>query len=163
MVVTFVGISGSGKSRLADQFKDQGFKHICPDDIRKELTGDISNQSFNGAVFTIAHTRLGDAVAADQDVIFDVTNLKAKDLNQVIKIVDGRTPITIYVMEDSANIECCKMRISMDLEKGKDRARTAEDAILLTQQARFLNMQKLLFEDRVYDEVADVISYGGLV
>ena len=41
-----IGISGSGKSRLYN-LNYQDYVKICPDDIRKELTGSISDQSKN--------------------------------------------------------------------------------------------------------------------
>lgn len=43
MLIITVGPSGSGKSTWAKTQED--FKIICPDKIRKQLTGDISDQS----------------------------------------------------------------------------------------------------------------------
>ena len=56
-VIIPIGISGSGKSRLYEKrYKD--YEIISPDLIRKELTGDISNQKRNKEVFQIALKRV---------------------------------------------------------------------------------------------------------
>jgi len=160
MVVTFVGISGSGKSKLAAQFESQGFIRICPDNIRKELTGDISNQTQNNRVFELAYQRLDEAVTSGKNTVFDVTNLKSRSLRDVAKKIHPENLI-IYVMEDSTNVECCKYRISRDLQKGIDRAKTADDVILQRQYNQFMNMRTILLENREFDDVATIISYGG--
>ncbi|MCR5120210.1 MAG: ATP-binding protein [Lachnospiraceae bacterium] len=42
-VIMLIGMSGSGKSTLANKIsRETGVAVICPDEIRKELYGDIS-------------------------------------------------------------------------------------------------------------------------
>ena len=144
MVATFVGISGSGKSRLAKQLVDGGYGIISPDLIRKELTGNTSDQSKNGLVFRMAHERLKEATKRGEDVVFDATNLRMSSLNDIAKIIGNTQELIIYMMMDSENPECCKARIEHDLKKGIDRAQTADDAILHRQYNSFMNMKSLL-------------------
>ncbi len=76
-VIMTIGIPGSGKSTFLEKIKDQFpiFGYICPDDIRKELTGDISDQSKNKEVWVLAYSRLEKMLAdnADITVLFDAT------------------------------------------------------------------------------------------
>ena len=69
-----IGISGSGKSRLYN-LNYQDYVKICPDDIRKELTGSISDQSKNKEVFELAQQRIDDCIANDKNVFYDATNI----------------------------------------------------------------------------------------
>jgi hypothetical protein len=52
-----IGISGSGKSTWINSLPKNQFKLVSPDLIRKELTGNISNQENNSKVFSIAYER----------------------------------------------------------------------------------------------------------
>src|SRR5690606_16036696 len=74
-----VGISGSGKSTWIKSQTDPNTIVISPDDIRRELTGNISDQTKNAEVFQIAHKRVADALNAGKNVIFDATNIKSRD------------------------------------------------------------------------------------
>lgn len=146
MIVTFVGISGSGKSRLCKQVAESKHWHVVsPDELRRKLTGNISDQSKNREVFELAHDELRKLAMYGEHVIFDATNLKKASLDSIVKIADETDQqLTIYVMMDSANIQLCKNRIELDLRKGIDRAGTAEMSILEKQHAAFENMLSIL-------------------
>lgn len=133
MIVTFVGISGSGKSRLSARFAKTGAKVINPDAIRKELTGDISDQSRNGEVFRIAHRRLDSHLKLhpDVDVVFDATNLRLESLKTLAEIAENNSQrLCVYILADSLSVDTCLMRIDRDLQKGKDRAATNKRDLL---------------------------------
>lgn len=75
-VTMLVGLPGSGKSTIARQLHNlYGATIVCPDTIRKELTGDENDQSRNTEVFRIAENRIYEAVAKREDVIYDATNV----------------------------------------------------------------------------------------
>ena len=90
LIIT-VGVPGSGKSTLAARIADgqadnpgdaeavratgQPFVIVSPDDIRKELTGDVTDQSRNGDVFKAAHQRALEHLRAGRTVVFDATNV----------------------------------------------------------------------------------------
>ena len=66
-----VGISGSGKTTFRNTLEN--YKCVSPDDIRKEITGDISNQEKNSEVWIRAYERLRTYLECGFDVIFDST------------------------------------------------------------------------------------------
>lgn len=76
-----VGGIASGKSSIAAIIKDGctnidtdnyiDIVHVCPDDIREELSGDAANQAVNAEAWKIAYERLEIAMVHRFDVIFD--------------------------------------------------------------------------------------------
>ena len=71
-----VGLPGSGKSTIARQLNDiYGTIIVSPDIIRKDLTGDMNNQSRNTAVFKIAENIIYESVFNKKDVVLDATNI----------------------------------------------------------------------------------------
>lgn len=70
-----VGISGSGKSTWINANRKSNTVVISPDEIRRELTGNISDQSKNNDVFVLAFKKAIDALNNGNDVIFDATNV----------------------------------------------------------------------------------------
>lgn len=82
-----VGVSGSGKSTKARELSENGgFKVVETDSIRKELTGNESDQSQNGKVFFVAKQRVRDHLRENRNVIFDATNLSIKDRREFVDI-----------------------------------------------------------------------------
>jgi len=140
LIVT-VGISGSGKSTLCKELVDAGYTRICPDDIRKELTGDISDQSQNGRVWKEAYARLHAALYRGEDVVFDSIGTTKKTRNELIKVAEeyGAECMT-YALMDSLSKAKCHDRVAADLDNRVDRSNTlVDDAILDRQHANFLN------------------------
>lgn len=125
MVTTLVvtmGIPASGKStyveRWSEQLIDNGLNPpiICPDDIRKELTGDASDQTRNHEVFELAHVRLALALADKQPVVFfDATNIKPFARDNLLTMAQDAGAYTILAVL-SANIDAAKAR-----NKARDR------------------------------------------
>ena len=74
-----VGVSGSGKSTHAAKIASPLHAVIVePDAIRKELTGNASDQSRNREVFQLAHSRAEAKLLAGINVVVDATNLDRK-------------------------------------------------------------------------------------
>ena len=73
--IILVGISGSGKSTWIKTLND--FVVVCPDEIRREVTGDISNQEKNDYVFHLVYERIFDALNSNRSVIYDATNISS--------------------------------------------------------------------------------------
>lgn len=118
-----VGISGSGKSTFGNKLENATV--ICPDDIRKELTGDISDQSKNAEVWRIAYDRLRKSLENGEDVYFSATTLTSKNLKALLDVVEYLKPeITIYAFEDSRNWKLCEKRVKEDLKNGVERSNT---------------------------------------
>lgn len=75
MLLITCGLPGAGKSTfVTKKAAEMGAVVICPDKIRKEITGDEADQSRNAEVFELAYKRLDSALSAGKDVIFDATN-----------------------------------------------------------------------------------------
>lgn len=118
-----IGISGSGKTTFGNKLENTTV--ICPDDIRKELTGDISDQSRNVEVWRIAYDRLRKSLENGEDVYFSATTLTSKNLKALLNVVEYLKPeITIYAFEDSRDWKLCEKRVKEDLKNGIERSNT---------------------------------------
>jgi predicted kinase len=124
------GISGSGKSRLRKALQDRlDVKVVCPDDIRRELFGDVSDQSDGKKVFDIARERVTALLTRGEVVFFDATNLhKAK--TRIEQWAQFSTADWMVVgLADSDDPDLCYSRIKDDLAAGTDRSKVPEEAV----------------------------------
>lgn len=121
-----IGISGSGKSYLGDKLsKVIDLTIICPDDERKLLTGDISNQSKNDEVFSNCYRKLNNSLAKNENVYFSATNLSKKDRKMLFKIAEKySTDVIALVLTLSKDFNLCLSRVKEDISKGIDRSNT---------------------------------------
>lgn len=75
---------GAGKSHLVRQMINEGMitweAVVSPDEMRKILTGDISDQSSNNAVFEICDRITSVRLKNGLDVFVDATNLRGRHL-----------------------------------------------------------------------------------
>jgi predicted kinase len=126
-----VGISSSGKSRWIKSLEGQGFVVISPDDIRRELTGNISDQSRNKEVFPLAFQRAVDTLNANKNVIFDATNVVSNLRKQMLDYMkqnvnnDFEAQAKIFDVDP----EISKERIRRDIENSVDRSNVPDEAI----------------------------------
>ena len=108
MLVVLVGPSYSGKSTVCEFFKryykmnELPMYVICPDDIRKELLGDASDQSNGKMIFETAYERVDKALNSSLNtVFFDATSLTPARRKPLIEIAKKhRTPCFAVVMPD---------------------------------------------------------------
>lgn len=85
-----VGISGSGKSTIAEEFsKTFNAEIFSSDTIRFELYGDENIQDNPQKVFQILHKRLKEALKKGKSVIYDATNLSMKRRVAFLKEIDS--------------------------------------------------------------------------
>lgn len=162
-----MGISGAGKSTIVAStvknstrlWPNTPVEIVCPDEIRKELTGSISDQSQNARVFQLAHSRTKQYLSEGTDVIFDATNTRAKARKELIAIARGVGSETeLIVLMDSANKAVCRQRVQADLDAGTDRSDTVcEDFIIDKQHNAF--MQNLpLIDSEDWDKIHKIAS-----
>lgn len=124
-----VGISGSGKSTYQKKHL-LNIKTICPDDLRKKLTGDCSNMSMNDDVWMIAYDELSTCTVKNKDVYFSSTNLSTKAIQRIFDTVYGYAKnknnihFKILLMKDSEDEELCRSRVKADLDNHIDRSNT---------------------------------------
>lgn len=112
-----VGIPGSGKSTYTNKIisETDNVKVISPDEIRGELTGDVSDQSRNADVWGLAHKRLHESLSSDCNVIFDSTAVDKKSRKNLIKI--GKK----YDAEIIALAFPVTFETAVERQKGRDR------------------------------------------
>ena len=151
-----MGISGSGKTSYTAGMEEDGFVRICPDDIRKEFTGDISDQSQNGRVWKEAYLRVREELAAGNRVIFDSTATRAKTRKELLTMgKEFDCFVALIVFNDSRDIELCRSRVAKDIEDGVDRSNTlVEDFILDRQHNQFMESLKVI-KTEGYDAIIE--------
>ena len=113
------GIPGSGKSSYIKKTFDDVFK-VSPDDIRREILGDVNNQSNGNIVFKSCFL-ITNLAAKSNNVVFDATNTTDKAVNAIIKNC-GDNFDEIIVIKIECEKELAFNRIQEDIKKGKDRA-----------------------------------------
>ena len=77
-MVMLIGLPGSGKSTIAEQYRAMGYNIHSSDAIREELSGDSSNQDINQLVFTTLHKRIKDDLKNGINCVYDATNISYK-------------------------------------------------------------------------------------
>lgn len=120
-----IGISGCGKTTFGNSLKKENsnLEIVCPDDIRKELTGDISDQSQNEKVWNICYSRIIHNLQDGKDVYLSATNLSKSGLKHLFKLAEkASAEIEIEAFEDSRDWELCYSRVKKDIDSGVDRS-----------------------------------------
>ena len=125
VVYIAVGPSGSGKSTyLNKNFKKEVI--VCPDEIRKELTKNISDQSKNKEVWEIAKERLLSTVSKFGEGVLDATNVDRYRRIQFMSAFNGTKKIALVFPVD---LEESIRRVKVDIESGVDRSNVPEKVI----------------------------------
>lgn len=140
LLVVPIGVSGSGKSflreKLIDSFPD--IKIVCPDDIRRDVTGDVSDQSKNPLVFNIVKKTISKYMGKGLLVFLDATNLYKPMKTK--REYEEFGEVMMVIMTDSNDIDLCYSRISNDLSSGVDRSKVTLE-VLQKQHEKFQNVK----------------------
>lgn len=143
-----IGISGSGKSHFAKTFcKVAQAIELNLDNFRKELSGDISDQTVSLKAVNKMNAEMVKYLAGGYNVMLSNTNLSAKNVNDVAKKFSFNDVI-LFFMEDSDDPQLCKDRITADLANGIDRPNVPDD-VVDDQYQRYVAMKNATFEDNV--------------
>lgn len=145
-----IGISGSGKSRLYN-LNYQDYVKICPDDIRKELTGSISDQSKNKEVFELAQKRIDDCIVNDKNVFYDATNINTEYRKKFVNKYKETNVRIVYVILP-ADVNISYQRIKNDLDNKVDRSKVSYQ-VLLRQYEMYKETLNSQFKDENVDEI----------
>ena len=158
-----IGISGSGKSTWINSLINKDtYTVVSPDEIRKELTGSIHDQSKNMEVFQLANKRMFEELRKETPVILDATNLNTEYRRKMLNEVLDKYPNTqIYYKLLNSNPIISKQRIAKDLEIGKDRSATP-DEIIDKQYDSYLQTIQDLKEEPISDFDTSINSYQQL-
>ena len=124
-VIMLIGISGSGKSTYIHQ---NGLKNVtvCPDDIRKELSGNISDQSMNDKVWKETSKRMLGILAQHGKVVLDATNVNKFLRIKFMSQFNGHRKVAVVFHTD---VEVAKNRVAVDIRDGKDRSNVPANVI----------------------------------
>ena len=83
-----IGLSASGKSTIAKELaEDCEAVIVSSDSIRKEICGNVSDQSKNEEVFKLFHKRIRKYLHEKRNVIADATNITMKSRRAIINNV----------------------------------------------------------------------------
>jgi len=126
-LVMLIGIPGSGKSTWISKVnKNNKYMVVSPDDIRRELTGDVSDQSQNAKVWFETKRRVKEALNNGQDVMLDAVMSSSKNRKDFI---EDLPPAQLKAKVFYVDPEVSKERISKDIESGKDRANVPPEIV----------------------------------
>jgi len=130
-----IAISGSGKSTYFKNKFLNDFPYVknylqdnninvfdiisCPDEIRKEILGDINDQSNGFLIWKTAKERLFEILSKYDYAIIDATNTNGKSRKQFLKNFKNYNLIGLVFKPD---IDICNERIQNDLNQKIDRS-----------------------------------------
>ena len=119
-IIVPIGISGSGKTRLYNmRYKDYAL--VSPDNIRKKLTGSISDQTKNRQVFEEVDRLVKELVDEGRSFFYDATNVNTEFRKKFVEQFRGTDIRIVYVILP-ADINTSFKRIKADLKNKVDRA-----------------------------------------
>ena len=124
-----IGISGSGKSTYLNKKFDKA-NIISPDEIRKRLTGNVSDQSRNKEVFEITFNEMIQCIKDTEYAVLDSTNVSTIVRKNTIEKAKAEIPnLKTVGLFFRANPEVSKKRIKKDIEANKDRSNVPPEVI----------------------------------
>lgn len=130
-LLMLVGISGSGKTSVAEDYRAMGYEVFSSDAIREELWGDAADQKNPAKVFEVLHTRIMKALQENKNSVYDATNLSAKRRESFLNLLNN------------SGIECfkeCCIVITPVVEcelRDSKRARSVGPAVIERQVRQF--------------------------
>lgn len=127
-IIIPIGISGSGKTRLY-RMRYRNYTLVSPDLIRKELTGNISDQSKNKEVFQEVDRRVDDLVKKGESFFYDATNVNTEFRKAFVNKYKDTDVKIIYVILP-ADVATSILRIKTDLKESVERAQVPIQALI---------------------------------
>lgn len=116
--IWMIGLSGSGKSTVAEEYaKKYDAKIISSDKIREELYGDENIQGDPNEVFRIVHERICDLLKSGFSIIYDATNLHLKYRRKFFNYCKDNNIQAIH----HAIVMCTPYRLCLHRNKYRDR------------------------------------------
>ena len=139
-LVVLMGISGSGKSRVADNYVQRGYFRVCMDELREWYTGHIGDQSQNSRVAEDAFTIVNYLLRKNKNVVWDATSVNEKTRKRLLDIAkETKATSCLALLTDSNNLILCRDRVRKDIENGVNRANTLiDDSIMLRQYNSYI-------------------------
>ena len=129
--IMLIGLPGSGKSTLiGKEFSGDGYKVISTDEIRKELSGDVSDQGLNIKVWELALQRSQNLLDLGYVVVLDACNVHTLYRRNFMRDIFSRDDIvSCGILFDMVDIGVLYSRIRGDLDRGIDRSDVPYDVL----------------------------------
>ena len=119
-LIMTVGITGAGKSEWIKSLPKEDYTVVSPDNIREELTGNISDQTQNGKVWSLAKQRVIDSLNNGKNVILNAINVDRKSRRNFITGLPSDIKLKAKIFE--VDPEIAKERIRKQIERGENRS-----------------------------------------
>jgi len=161
-----IGLSGSGKStyyknrfltdfsEVANFLKERGLTleniKVCPDDIRREVCGDVSDISRDNYIWKLADSRLKNNLDVYGYCVFDATGVSASARKFLKKYTDIEKIAIVF----EPDVDLSKERIKKDLNEGVDRSKVPMFVVDRQFESFKNNVVGDINWNKVYDEVA---------
>lgn len=126
-LILMIGIPGSGKSTWISQNQSENTVVVSPDDIRRELSGNVSDQTQNAKVWFLVKERTSAALKAGKNVILDATNVASKSRK---RFLTGLPPHKLQAKRFEADPNETHRRIRKQIENGEDRSDVPHSAVM---------------------------------
>jgi predicted kinase len=140
--IMLVGIPGSGKSRWASQVQSLNTQIVCPDQIRKDIGENVSDQSVNILAWEKALKETLSLLKLKKNVILDATNVNAREWEE---FVSKLPPCKKVAKLFEVSPEIAYGRIVKDAERKEDRCHVPEHAVY-RYYGMYLHTKKVLKE-----------------
>lgn len=145
-----IDLSAAGKSTIAKELaKDYEAVIVSSDSIRKEICGNVSDQSKNEEVFKLFHKRIRKYLHEKRNVIADATNITMKSRRAIINNVK-KMDIEIIAYIVPKKIEDC-------IKDNVEREYIVQEEVIYKQMKRFQipfleeGFDKIIVHDFNYD------------
>lgn len=154
IVIILVGIPGSGKTTFRKKFINNNpqFKYICPDEIREEVTGDISNISQDRKVWELAYSKFKEYIDNKIDVIFDATNINPTTRYKIEGIAKDLNNCNLFYKIFEVSPMIAKERIKKDLMAGINRSKVPPEIV----DKMYQNFQKEINYIKQHKNILDI-------
>lgn len=149
-IIVPIGISGSGKSRLYNM-RYNDLTLVSPDLIRKELTGNISDQSKNKEVFVEVDRRVEDLVNEGKSFFYDATNVNPEFRKKFVEQFRGKDVKITYVILPG-DMQTSYTRIKQDIKNKVERSKVPFE-VLIRQKGFYNQSIKSNFEGENVQEI----------
>ena len=145
-IIIPIGISGSGKSTLYNQ-KYSDYKIVCPDQIRLELTGNISCQSKHKEVFQKVNNIVQYYILHDKSFFYDATNVNTRYRKYFVQKVKQYPNVKVIYIFLPSDVDESYRRIQKDLKEGKIRSNVSLDILKKQFDMLLLSLQSNWVEE----------------